>query len=168
MSNTLKSLVSSKSDTQNSKRHTDGIVIAKFMGLDDSGTVSVEILGHAGRQTLSARTTTTLREEDIGRDVALMFEEGDLLKPIVIGLIQGPEKTVPEVPTLSPPGKKDPTHLEIDGERVTFTAKKNIVLRCGKASITLTRAGKVVIRGEYILSRSSGVNRIKGGSVQIN
>ena len=41
-------------------------------------------------------------------------------------------------------------------------------LRCGKASITLTRAGKVLIRGAYLLSRSSGVNRIKGGSVQIN
>jgi hypothetical protein len=57
---------------------------------------------------------------------------------------------------------------EVDGERLVFTAKKEIVLRCGKASITLTRAGKVLIRGIYLLSRSSGVNRIKGGSVQIN
>ncbi|MEW5071937.1 hypothetical protein AB1P14_09365, partial [Pseudomonas aeruginosa] len=38
----------------------------------------------------------------------------------------------------------------------------------GKASITLTRAGKVIIRGAYLSSRSTGVNRIKGGSVQIN
>ena len=43
-----------------------------------------------------------------------------------------------------------------------------IELRCGKASLILTRAGKVLIRGAYLLSRSSGVNRIKGGSVQIN
>ena len=49
-----------------------------------------------------------------------------------------------------------------------FTAESEIVLRCGEASITLTRAGKVLIRGTYLLSRSSGVNRIKGGSVQIN
>jgi hypothetical protein len=41
-------------------------------------------------------------------------------------------------------------------------------LRCGKSSITLTRAGKVLIEGEYISSRSSGVNRIKGGSIQLN
>ena len=32
----------------------------------------------------------------------------------------------------------------------------------------LTRAGKVLIQGAYLLSRSTGVNRIKGGSVQIN
>jgi hypothetical protein len=43
-----------------------------------------------------------------------------------------------------------------------------MVLRCGKASITLTRAGKVLIQGSYVLSRSTGVNRVKGGAVQIN
>ena len=31
-----------------------------------------------------------------------------------------------------------------------------------------TKAGKVILGGAYVLSRSSGVNRIKGGSVQIN
>jgi hypothetical protein len=56
----------------------------------------------------------------------------------------------------------------VDGHRVVLDAEQEIVLRCGKASITLTRAGKVLIRGAYLLSRSSGVNRIKGGSVQIN
>ena len=56
----------------------------------------------------------------------------------------------------------------VDNERLVLTADKEIVLRCGKASITLTRAGKILIRGAYLLSRSSGVNRIKGGSVQLN
>ena len=51
---------------------------------------------------------------------------------------------------------------------MVLKAQQEIVLECGKASITLTRAGKVLIRGAYLLSRSSGVNRIKGGSVQIN
>ena len=40
--------------------------------------------------------------------------------------------------------------------------------RCGDASITLTRAGKVIIKGNYILSRSSGYNKIKGAAVDIN
>lgn len=56
----------------------------------------------------------------------------------------------------------------VDGRRITFTAETEIVLRCGKSSITLTRAGKIIISGEYVVSRSSGVNRIRGGSVQIN
>ena len=49
-----------------------------------------------------------------------------------------------------------------------MTARKQLTLRCGKSSITLTAAGKIIIRGKYIVSRSSGVHRIKGGSVQIN
>jgi hypothetical protein len=61
-----------------------------------------------------------------------------------------------------------PEEAIIDGKRITFDAQEEIVLQCGKASITLTRAGKVLVRGEYLLSRSSGVNSIKGGSVQIN
>src|SRR5258708_5480867 len=43
-----------------------------------------------------------------------------------------------------------------------------VVLECGHASITLTSAGKVLIRGAYLSSRSSGVHRIKGASVDIN
>lgn len=61
-----------------------------------------------------------------------------------------------------------PEEVIVDGKKVIFDAKDEIVLRCGKASITLTRAGKILIRGAYLLNRSSGVNRIKGGSVQIN
>jgi uncharacterized protein (DUF2345 family) len=56
----------------------------------------------------------------------------------------------------------------VDGERVVLTAQQEIVLRCGDASITLTKAGKIIIRGQYILSRSSGVNRVQGGSIQLN
>jgi hypothetical protein len=58
--------------------------------------------------------------------------------------------------------------VDTDGERLLVTAKEQLVLRCGKATITLTKAGKVLIQGTYVSSRSSGVNRIKGGSVQLN
>jgi hypothetical protein len=38
------------------------------------------------------------------------------------------------------------------------------VLRGKKASITLTRASKILIRCAYVLTRTSGVNRMQGGS----
>ena len=53
-------------------------------------------------------------------------------------------------------------------EEVDLTAEREIVLRCGKASITLRRNGRVVIRGTYVETRAEGVNRVQGGSVQIN
>ena len=58
--------------------------------------------------------------------------------------------------------------MDVDGQRLVVTAKEQLVLRCGKASITLTSAGKVLVQGTYLSNRSTGVLRLKGGSVQIN
>jgi hypothetical protein len=49
-----------------------------------------------------------------------------------------------------------------------LSAEREIVLHCGDASITLTRAGKVIIKGRYLISRSSGYNKVKGAAVEIN
>lgn len=43
-----------------------------------------------------------------------------------------------------------------------------LVLHCGKASITLHKDGRVVIQGTYVETRSSGTNRIKGATVKLN
>jgi hypothetical protein len=56
----------------------------------------------------------------------------------------------------------------MDGERIVLHADRDIELRCGNASIVLTRAGKVLIKGNYVLTRSSGANKIKGAYVDIN
>jgi len=74
-------------------------------------------------------------------------------------VVQHPERTTEA---------RAPFTADVDGERVLLRARKEIVLKCGKASITLTKVGKVLIRGVYLLSRSSGVNRIKSGLVQAN
>ena len=134
----------------------DGVVIGVLLDVPTAQGPVVAFPGCPGDTGLAARTTTPLTREDIGVQVALMFEAGDLAKPLVIGRLQRlPNTTTPAI-----------AHL--DGERLEFCAQRELVLRCGKASITLTRAGKVIIRGTYLSSRSSGVNRIKGGSVQIN
>jgi hypothetical protein len=56
----------------------------------------------------------------------------------------------------------------VDGRKLVLTGEEEVVLRCGKASITLTSAGKVLLKGEYVSSKSAGVNRVKGAAVQIN
>ena len=58
--------------------------------------------------------------------------------------------------------------VKVEGNKVTFEAQDEMVFKCGESSITLTKSGKVLIRGKYLLNRSSGVNRIMGGSVQVN
>lgn len=62
----------------------------------------------------------------------------------------------------------DALDMRVDGRRVEIEAADEIVLRCGQASIVLRRNGRVIIRGTYVETRSRGVNRVKGGSVEIN
>ncbi len=143
------------SETEKSYKKIDGVVIGRLVGLSESGKPLVEYALNRRNDPLQARTTVTLDKGNVGREIALMFEDGNPDQPIIMGLIHQTEDLQPVV-------------AEVDGERKTLTAKEKIVLRCGKASITLTRAGKIIIRGTYLLNRSSGVNRIKGGSVQIN
>jgi uncharacterized protein DUF6484 len=100
-------------------------------------------------------------------EVLLVFENDRLDLPIVVGLLT-PDPLV--TPVRGERGATDTGRLEaiVDGQRVVVEAKDEIVLRCGEASVTLRRNGRVVVRGTYVETRSKGVNRIKGGSVQIN
>jgi len=141
----------------------NGIVIGRLRGWDDAAEPLVDFPGNPLDEPLPARSTAVLNEGHIGRDVALMFEAGDPERPVVIGPVLDPGKS-----RVEPPAEQKPFDVQVDGETITLTGNKQIVLKCGKASITLTRAGKILIRGAYLLNRSAGVNRIKGGSVQIN
>lgn len=53
-------------------------------------------------------------------------------------------------------------------EELIFMAQQKVTLSCGKSSITLHPNGKVVIKGEYILSDAEGVNRLSGGRIEVN
>ena len=139
----------------------DGVVIGILVGLGDDGLPLVAFPGNPEAVALHARSCALIAREDIGREVALLFEGGDRTKPLVVGCIQRPNRTKAN-------SNATDVQVDVDNQRCVLSAEKEIVLRCGKASITLTRAGKILIRGAYLLSRSSGVNRVKGGSVQIN
>jgi len=137
----------------------DGVVIGVLLDVPQAASPVVAFPGCPSETGIAATTTTALSREDIGAQVALMFVAGEPSQPLVIGRIQ----RLPQGPVATPAAV-----AHVDGERLEFSAEREIVLRCGKASITLTREGKVLIKGAYLSSRSSGVNRIKGGSVQIN
>lgn len=135
----------------------DGVVIGRVAGFDAGGAPLVEI--PLTGATVAARAATAVGEGDVGREAALLFEGGDPNKPIVMGLLHAPR---------SKEASGGAVAVESSGERLVLSAEKEITLRCGDASITLTRAGKVLIRGAYVLTRAEGLNRIQGGAVEIN
>jgi hypothetical protein len=137
------------------------VVVGELIGIVDEGRIALVMYpGQSGSAALRARSVVDLRGEQIGSSAVLMFEGGSSMQPIVMGLLRAE----------SPTAFDAPGHVEVsvDGTRMTVSAKDRLDLRCGEASITLTRAGKIFIEGSYILNKSSGVNRITGGSVQIN
>lgn len=152
-----------QSDLQRTGRGTisSGIVRGIISEFDQaSGTIHIVLPGLSAMEPIVARSIVPVTPTDIGKEVLVAFEAGDINYPYIIGLLWQPEPP--------PPSQQPSIEAKVDGEQVVIEGKKEIVLKCGKASITLTRAGKVLIRGAYVLSRSSGVNRIKGGSVQVN
>jgi hypothetical protein len=145
----------------------DGVVIGVLLGFGEGGEPLVVFPGNRREEAVAARSTAALAAEDVGGEVALLFEGGDPARPLLIARLLRPaeEPGAPERPATPP----DTVEVVRDGgERLELRAEQEIVLRCGKATITLTRAGKVLIRGAYISSWSSGANRIKGGSVHLN
>ncbi|HEY1305502.1 MAG TPA: DUF6484 domain-containing protein [Vicinamibacterales bacterium] len=140
----------------------DGALVGRLVAFKDEGTVPLVMYeGQPGSAALPARATLDLHGSHIGRDVVLMFDDGDPRCPIIMGCLHDAHaRTLP-----AQPGAVD---VDVDGRRLVVTAKEQLVLRCGKASITLTRSGKVLFQGTYVSNRSSGVLRLKGGSVQIN
>jgi len=150
----------------------EGVRVGKIITVDESGQAFVDFPGNT-QGPISARFTNSMKVETLcqaasaSKEVLLAFENNDPELPIIIDILYSLVNEIADASTIALETER-PKDIMIDGKRVTFDAKEEIVLRCGKASITLTKAGKVLIRGAYLLNRSSGVNRIKGGSVQIN
>ena len=158
-------LIKKVSNLSSSKK-INGVVIGKLDSIANKGKVYVSFHLNPDNKPLAAYSTFSFDKDDIGCDVALIFQDGNLYKPVVLGPIINEETSNPK--TEIDEKSNEPFEIYIDKKRITLNAAKEILLKCGKASITLTSAGKILIRGKYLLSRSSGVNKIKGGSVQIN
>ena len=166
------------------------ILLGRLESIDEAGNAVVSLPHMPLFQQCIALATIPVLPQHIGRQVALMFTQGIEPKPILVGLIYSPLQQVLESviantstngdidevvfaePLSSNPERANNISSEnsiyMDGKQLIMEGHEEIVLRCGEASITLSRNGKISIRGKYLLSRASGVNRILGGSVQVN
>jgi hypothetical protein len=137
-------------------------VVGRLLALTDEGcTPLVSFDGQPVPGAMPARCTVDLRPAHVGLDVVLVFDGGDRSRPIVTGVLRGK----PGWPLEPAPGQ---VKMDVDGERLTVTATHELVLRCGKSVLTLRSDGRIVLRGEEILTEATGANRIRGGSVQLN
>jgi Domain of unknown function (DUF6484) len=154
-----------------------------LVGVDGEGRPVVDFPGNRGGPR-AARRTLPLEPEALRsaaaqrQGVMLLFENGDPRLPVIIGLLQAESATpaldavlaesAAESAPQPEPAPAQPMEAHVDGKRVVIEAADEVVLQCGQASITLRRNGKLIIKGTYVETHSTGTNRIKGGSVQIN
>lgn len=121
----------------------------------------------AARTTVPLDASTAEGAIERGQEVLLVFEAERSDRPIIVGLLQEPGRGESRVEVKDALANQK-LEAVVDGRSVVFDAKDEIVLRCGEASITLRRNGRIVVRGTHVETRSKGVNRIKGGVVRIN
>ena len=133
----------------------EGVVIGIFLGFGEDAPLVV-FPGNPQETAIPARSLTELTSAMIGAEVALLFQEGDPSRPLIVGRIVEPSR------------KSAAAQVIRDGERVTITGDERVELRCGKATIIMEKDGRITIRGTYVTSHASATNRIRGGSVNLN
>lgn len=146
--------------------------IGEIVKIDAEGRAHVRVAG--SDESILARSVLDAGarigdspEQLIGAPVLLLFENGDPALPIIVGLIRDTLRPDPSVAEFKLDASKSRDVL-VDGRRLVLDAQQEILLRCGKSTILLQRDGKVLVRGAHLVSRSSGPNKIKGGSISLN
>ena len=158
-----------------------GVMVGVFAGFDAQGQFLVRLA--RGLAPVVALSTVGLNADDEGDEVVLSLERGDPKRPVILGRAMRHAEPVRRVAERAAAPGAEPSEapataavlgqgadqtVVVDGQRVVLQGARQVELRCGEASIVLTAAGKILIRGTYVLSRSRGANRIRGAFVDIN
>ena len=129
-------------------------------------------------EAIEVPSTVELAPEDVGRMFLVSYVDGCADQPIITGRLLPPKMFEDEGRSTAEASGQEPTKVEAlgegpitvdsDGEMIAIEAKRELVLRCGEASIRLRRDGRVEVRGIDVVSRAKRANWIKGGSVALN
>ncbi len=126
-----------------------GHIVGRIVSVESASQVSVHFDG-CGAESLPARVATQCSLAELQaacsqeRDIVLLrAQQGDAQVLIVMALLAQPDN--------SPDGQPE-----------------ELVFRCGKASITLRSDGLIRLQGVRIDSKATRLNRILGGTIQLN
>lgn len=161
------------------------VVIGTLVAMDAQGRALVSFYwAEQMFEQIPALSTQIIDQASLGRQVALLFAGGNAQQPVVMGFIHSPLDVVigqtladasdasalVETEIFAGPAQFTPPErkADLDGKRLVFEADEEVQIKCGESSINLYKDGRVVIRGRNLVSRASAVNRILGGSVQVN
>ncbi len=137
-------------------------------GIEEEGTISV--VGNdntiVGCHVLRTSTSACIYKPG-DRVVYLAPEEAGELG-CVIGHMEPYKPKKDKIGRIVDTNAGEPTITSVEDEVIHIKADKGLVIECGKASITITKEGKIKLNGTDMVSRAKRLSRIKGAAVKIN
>lgn len=149
-------------------QRTAELTVGTIANVDRNQCVWVDYDDNPYGIPLVAICAASVTMADVGRDVVLAFAQGDPGQPILLGLLRRnliknqtePGASVHAVELIRETGNETPhVHLE---------AAEAVTLKCGQASLTLNRDGRVIVRGTNVATYADGTLRLRGAVVELN
>lgn len=150
-----------------------GVVVARYAGIDALRRPMVWDTEGAGAAPRVARCLSALSADTpLGTPVLVLSGQAGE-PPVILGVVADSLPAAPAAEAATPSTLADMHAGQVssctaDGQRLVFEAGRELVLKCGKGSITLHASGRVVIKGTDLVSRAQGANKIRGATVSIN
>ncbi|MFK7767236.1 MAG: DUF6484 domain-containing protein [Mariniblastus sp.] len=138
-------------------RRIDGLLIGSICDVNADGYPVVTIPGVVERAT--AQTVCDVSTIKIGDQCAMMFQAGSPDAPVILGVLQQPVIAL---------GSTDPISYQQTDECIEIRSNTEINFHCGEAHFRMTSEGLIELRGNKVVSHSTGLNRIRGASVKLN
>lgn len=155
------------SSAESESAHT-GLLVGRVVSIDDSGSPLIAFDEASKQNPVKAMTTVNVSANDIGKEVAISFAQNKQGMPIIMGVIRNLLDDVIAAPEQTSGETGDKPEVIVDGNKLELSAPEEVTIRCGKASITLNKDGKILVKGEHALNRISGAFKVKSGSVELN
>lgn len=154
----LEAMLRRQAEVSADNARVDGVLIGWLADIDDNGTPLV-MVPEMLQEPRPAVSLCHLTEDHVGTQCAVMFGGGNRDNPILMGMLHH------NVLALTHSGG---AQVQDDDESLRIGHEREIALHCGKASIRLTRDGRIELRGTTLISHATGLNRVRGASVKLN
>jgi hypothetical protein len=141
--------------------------VGRLVAVDERGVPLVTFAGTTAPLEARALNAAEIDVEALASgpiDVLLACPGDDRTRPVILGAVsdhlsQSRSAAVPH---------QAGVHAYVDEKRIVFNAQREILFRCGKASILLRSDGRVIVKGTHLTSRATELNKIRGAAVKIN
>lgn len=149
-------------------QRTAELVLGTIAKVGSNHGVWIDYPDNPYQSPLAAICATSVVAADVGREVVLAFVQGDPAQPILMGLLRrhgtrNQAEARAAVHAITPA-----ISATTEASHVCVEAAEAMTLKCGQASLTLNKDGRVIVRGTNVATYAEGTLRLRGSVVELN